>query len=264
VAEDNVVNQKVALRVLEKLGYRAEAVANGQEALEALETIPYDLVLMDVQMPEMDGFEATRVIRDPESRVLNQSTPIVAMTAHAMKGDRERCLEAGMDDYLTKPIDQEELLAAIERWVKKSKSDLGTVIDQGAEGPPSESAIDLDQIMGRLGGDRTFLKEIIGVFLTEGRQQLDLLRASVLNQDYETTLKVAHRLKGAAANLSAVGVQKAASALEVMAEDRHLQGVSANLTVLERELGRVSDYSKVFLGGEDWNETGEDSSVPVQ
>jgi len=115
VAEDNVVNQKVALRILEKLGYRADAVANGQEAVNALEKIPYDLVLMDVQMPEMDGFEATGVIRDPASRVRNHDIPVIAMTAHAMKGDRERCIEAGMDDYVSKPVTALALNKALEK-----------------------------------------------------------------------------------------------------------------------------------------------------
>ena len=100
LAEDNVTNQQVALGILKKLGLRADAVADGAEAIRALETIPYDLVLMDVQMPEMDGLEATRRIRDPESAVRNHDIPIIAMTAHAMQGDRERCLEAGMDDYV--------------------------------------------------------------------------------------------------------------------------------------------------------------------
>ena len=104
LAEDNITNQQVALGILKKLGLRADAVANGAEAVKALETIPYDLVLMDVQMPEMDGLEATQHIRDPQSAVRNHQIPIIAMTAHAMQGDRERCLEAGMNDYVTKPV----------------------------------------------------------------------------------------------------------------------------------------------------------------
>ena len=117
LAEDNIVNQKLALRLLEKFGYRAHAVANGQEAVRALEMADYDVVLMDVQMPEMDGIEATRTIRNRSSRVKNHDVPIIAMTAHAMRGDRERCLEAGMTDYTSKPIQPQTLMDAIENCV---------------------------------------------------------------------------------------------------------------------------------------------------
>ncbi len=122
IAEDNIVNQKLALRFLDKLGYRADAVANGKEAVKSLEMIPYDIVLMDVQMPEMDGLEATKIIRDPESNVINHNVPIIAMTAHAMKGDREICLEAGMNDYISKPIDTQKLNEVIEKWIDASAS----------------------------------------------------------------------------------------------------------------------------------------------
>jgi CheY-like chemotaxis protein len=118
VAEDNITNQLVAVGILKKLGMKSDVAANGIEALRALETIPYDLVLMDVQMPEMDGIEATRRIRDPQSRVLNHQVPIVAMTAHAMADDREKCLQAGMDDYLTKPVRVAALVAALEKWLQ--------------------------------------------------------------------------------------------------------------------------------------------------
>ena len=116
LAEDNPINQKVALAMVEKLGYHADAVANGLEALDALGSRPYDLVLMDIQMPEMDGLEATAQVRDPKSAVRGHDVPIVALTAAAMKGDREKCLAAGMNDYLTKPLRPEELGRMIERW----------------------------------------------------------------------------------------------------------------------------------------------------
>jgi two-component system sensor histidine kinase/response regulator len=104
------------------MGYRSDAVGNGKEAVEALEMVPYDVVLMDVQMPEMDGYEATRVIRNPQSKVRNHDVPIVAMTANAMKGDRERCLEAGMDDYLSKPIQPQKLMEVMKTFLSGETS----------------------------------------------------------------------------------------------------------------------------------------------
>jgi PAS domain S-box-containing protein len=123
LAEDNGINQRVALGILKRLGLRADAVANGAEAVKALETMPYDLVLMDVQMPEMDGIEATRHVRDPRSAVLNHHVPIVALTAHTMQGDREKCLAAGMDDYVSKPVIPAVLAEVLERWLPARDSE---------------------------------------------------------------------------------------------------------------------------------------------
>ena len=124
LAEDNITNQQVALGILKKLGLRADAVANGAEALKALETIPYDLVLMDVQMPVMDGLEAPgrSAIRNPQSAITQ--IPIIAMTAHAMQGDRERCLEAGMNDYVSKPVSPQALAEVLARWLPKKNDEL--------------------------------------------------------------------------------------------------------------------------------------------
>jgi CheY-like chemotaxis protein len=119
LAEDNITNQQVALGILEKLGLRADAVADGREAIEALRAIPYDLVLMDVQMPEMDGMEVTRQIRNSQASILNRNIPVIAMTAHAMAGDREECLKAGMNGYVSKPIDPFALVAELEKWIGK-------------------------------------------------------------------------------------------------------------------------------------------------
>jgi CheY-like chemotaxis protein/HPt (histidine-containing phosphotransfer) domain-containing protein len=122
LVEDNVTNQLVALKILEKIGHRADAVNNGKEALEAFGNAPFDLVLMDCQMPEMDGFEATRRMRSPDAPAAWRAIPVIAMTAHAMKGDRERCLAVGMDDYLSKPVDPIEMAVMIEKWLERSRN----------------------------------------------------------------------------------------------------------------------------------------------
>jgi len=121
LAEDNIVNQQVATAMLEKMGMRVEAAANGAEVVEALREIPFDLVLMDVQMPVMDGLEATKEIRSPDSRVLNHEITIIAMTAHALEGDKERCLKAGMNDYISKPVSLQNLAKILEKWLPKQK-----------------------------------------------------------------------------------------------------------------------------------------------
>ncbi len=117
VVDDNATNQAVARGMLAKLGVRTGIAGNGKEALETLELLPYDLVLMDCQMPVMDGYEATQKIRDPQSKVKDRGIPVIAMTANAMQGDRDRCIEAGMDDYITKPVDPSKLHRALRQWL---------------------------------------------------------------------------------------------------------------------------------------------------
>jgi CheY-like chemotaxis protein len=129
LAEDNITNQQVAVGLLKRLGLRADAVANGAEAITALEALAYDLVLMDVQMPEMDGLEATRQIRNPSSAVRNHEVPIIAMTANAMQSDREECLEAGMNDYVSKPVSPQALAEALDRWLPPEEPTLQDRVD---------------------------------------------------------------------------------------------------------------------------------------
>ena len=224
LAEDNSTNQKVALAILGKLGYRADTAANGVEALTSLESLPYDLVLMDCQMPEMDGYEATRQIRNPQSRVRNHAIPIIAMTAHAMKGDREQCLEAGMDDYVSKPISSAELKTAIERQV-------GRVL--GSAAPPEESTtpnatetgivvFNRASLLERMEGDAELLEVVLQTFMGDAPRQLDGIKEALEQQDAGELRRRAHALKGSAANLSAERMASVASLLEEAALGKNL------------------------------------------
>jgi signal transduction histidine kinase/CheY-like chemotaxis protein/HPt (histidine-containing phosphotransfer) domain-containing protein len=188
VVEDNPVNQQVACGWLRKLGYRADVAANGFEALEALERIPYAAVLMDCQMPEMDGFQATAELRRREGTASH--TPVVAMTANVMRGDRERCLEAGMDDYIPKPVRLEDLDAALRRWLR------------GAT-PEAEPAHVSPQLRARLQqlkrpGREGELTMLIGMFVEDTTSRLELLREAAARQDAALLREVAHALRGAA------------------------------------------------------------------
>ncbi len=255
VAEDNMINQKVALNILEKSGYRADAVANGQEAVRALGMIPYDLVLMDVQMPEMDGLEATRVIRDPASAVHDHGVPIIAMTAHAMKGDRERCLEAGMDDYASKPIEPNELLEKMEVLMNKGDEAMtenkkpdeqgGTPTKQ-EENPP----VDLNKALERAMGDSAFLETILQQFATTVPSQVEALVAALEQGDTESLRQEAHRLKGSAANLSAERIASTALKLEEMGRDGNLAAGKEALDELNYNVAQFQTY----LNEIDWSE----------
>jgi two-component system sensor histidine kinase/response regulator len=238
LVEDNPINQRVALRILERLGFRADTASNGIEAIKAIETTYYDLVFMDIQMPEMDGFGATAAIRQMEP-VLGRRIPIVAMTAHAMEGDREQCLEAGMDDYISKPLDRAELAKIIRR-----KLHLPALNE--ASSPPSPSqqagltgrAFDKEALLERLEGDEEFCREIIAMFLNDVPGQLQKLRRAVdENQISEIVLR-AHTLKGSAANVSAEDMRQAAQALEMVGRSGDLKQAGELYLALEKEFDR--------------------------
>ncbi|MFA7329487.1 MAG: PAS domain S-box protein [Candidatus Delongbacteria bacterium] len=243
LAEDNPTNQQVAQGILAKLGLRADAVATGEEVLRALADIPYDLVLMDVQMPQMDGLEATALIRAGQSGVRDPAVPIIAMTAHAMQGDRERCLEAGMNDYVTKPVDPRALAMALERWLPRGRGEGGPrpeaagapERDETAPGatPPDRLLWNRAALLERLLQDGELAAVIMTAFLGDIPQQLQALRGYVEEGDAAGAERQAHTIKGAAANVGAEGLQGAAHGLERAARDGDLATVRAGLAGLE-------------------------------
>ena len=240
LAEDNPVNRRVALKTLEKLGYHADAVENGAEAVEALTARRYDVVLMDVQMPEVDGLEATRMVRDAASAVLDHAVPIVALTAHARVEDRDQCLAAGMDDYLSKPIRPDELAAVLARWTLPDEEDevrLGkpvTTAAPGDEAPPP--AFDPKVLLGLLGGDREAVAEILAEFAADAPRQAAAVRDAVAGGDAELVRRCAHTLKGASANVGAGALREVARRLEQAAAAGDLTAAAALVASLQATL----------------------------
>jgi PAS domain S-box-containing protein len=217
LAEDNVVNQEVALTVLKQLGYRAEAVANGKEAIAALQSNHYDLVLMDIQMPEMDGLEATRAIRSGAAMVQNSKIPIVAVTANVMPGDREQFLGAGMDDYIGKPFSRQSLLMVLERWLngsaQKGPQPAGEALAVAA--PMSVSAIfDRKVLLARLDNDEEILARLMRMFMESGAADLAALKEQIEQDNAPAAGRTAHKLKGCAATLSCPTLQTTALVME--------------------------------------------------
>ncbi len=245
VAEDNVVNQDVALGILHKLGMRAEAVADGAEAVEVLKTVPYDLVLMDVQMPEMDGLEATRIIRDPQSPVLNHKVPIIAMTAHALQGDRRSCLQAGMNDYLAKPVSTQALAEALSTWLPAETPETKPDVSAGggsvcASGPQSP-VFDRQDLVSRLMGDETLADRIVTRFLESTPAQIESLRRSLDSGDAAAAERTAHAIKGAASNIGGERLRQVAFAIEQAARDGDLNAAISHLADLQKQFKALQE-----------------------
>ena len=231
LAEDNATNQIVALKTLDKMGYRADAVCDGAEAIRALQTSPYDLVLMDIQMPGMDGFEATKRIRDANTPGLNHAVPIIAMTAHAMKGDREKCLAAGMDGYVSKPISPAELAKAIEAQLLRvgppalaaNASEPKADAPRTKETQPDALLFDKTAALARVGGDESVLNEILDVYLEDALAQIAFLEQAAANGDAEAVRSRAHSLKGASGNVGAMAMQTLAAQIETAGRQGELE-----------------------------------------
>jgi signal transduction histidine kinase/CheY-like chemotaxis protein/HPt (histidine-containing phosphotransfer) domain-containing protein len=212
LAEDNVVNQRVAVGLLSKRGHRVTIANNGAEALAALDAAPFDLVLMDIQMPVMGGIEATAEIRRRE-RERGGRVRIVAMTAHAMAGDRQRCIEAGMDGYISKPISPAVFYAAVEQ---------GTTAREEGDVTPASVAVDRQGLLARVGGDEALLREVVELFLADCPLRLAAIQDALDRADAEALRAAAHALKGAAGNLSAMALVSAARTLERLGAEGRL------------------------------------------
>ena len=250
VAEDNLVNQKVALIQLQNLGYAADVVVNGREALEALTRFPYPIVLMDCQMPEMDGYEATANIRRDEEG-LSRRTVIIAMTAHALEGEREKCLDAGMDDYLSKPVKSDVLRLKLERWTKPvGRSGKGSHAGSEPALHARTSVIDQAQLASlraiQQPGEPDFVTELIDLFLHEAASDFQVLRDALLRVDALEIQRVAHRLKGSSANMGAT--QMAALSEELESKDP-AKDASELLAQLENEFELVREALKAERKG---------------
>jgi two-component system, sensor histidine kinase and response regulator len=236
LVEDNAVNQLVALRLLEKYGHTVGVAANGRKALEELEKESYDLILMDVQMPEMNGWEATKAIREKE-KLTGGHIPIVAMTAHAMKGDEERCLASGMDAYLTKPIRTQELLAVLD-GIGSQKAGPPVPLDTPSKKPTTD-AIDLEAVLERLDGDRSLFQELTQVFKDDCPRIVERMRRAIVVHDAKGLEGCAHTLKGSSANIGALAVSQAAGEIERLASTDSVESTSVQFRVLQEELERA-------------------------
>ncbi|MBM7865436.1 response regulator [Heliobacterium gestii] len=233
LAEDNPVNQKLVLLQLKKLGLHAHAVMNGREAVEAARNVHYSLILMDCQMPIMDGYEATQTIRSLESQS-GRRTPIIAMTAYAMQGDKEHCLQMGMDDYLSKPFVIQALRRVLERWLPDRPCD-SAAIDTGAiDAGVLDSLRELQEE-----GEPDIVAEVVEIFLRDTPPKIAALREAVQLQDARLLTNLTHSLKSSSAGIGANALSACSKELEAMGRQGCLDAAPAKVEQVSREFERA-------------------------
>jgi hypothetical protein len=248
LAEDNVVNQKVLLMQLGSLGYKVDVAANGQEALHLLSNTPYDLILMDCQMPVKDGYQATEEIKNsPASAFLRGRHPIiVAITANAMQDDRQKCLDAGMDDYLSKPVPKEQLSAVLKRWTQTIFNSRKTMqLEQENNIANNDlDLIDLDwEHLHQLSENNTeFELELLQMFVEDAAVHLEAMGLAIANLDFAQLERESHQVKGSSANVGAKTMQASAAKLEQMALQKQLVGAGDLLSQLEADRDRIQAF----------------------
>jgi signal transduction histidine kinase/DNA-binding response OmpR family regulator len=252
LAEDNLTNREVALRLLLNMGLHADAVGDGAEALQALATTAYDLVLMDVRMPVMDGFEATRQIRSLQSAALDHNVPVIAMTANAMQGDRERCLAAGMNDFVSKPVSKKALQSALAKWLRRNNpSSVAAAFIQlvasGTMGPASKTeereptVFDREAMLERMEGNEKLLGVIVETFLDDIPLQIQILKDLLAAGDARGSGRQAHTIKGAAASVSGEQLRAVAAKMEAAADAGEMDSFAALVEELEMQFQRLKE-----------------------
>jgi CheY-like chemotaxis protein len=244
LADDTPANQKVIGSILRKRGHSVTIASNGREALEHVANAAFGAIIMDLQMPVMDGYQTTAAIRELE-RHSGRHTPIVALTAHSTERDRDACLKAGMDAYLPKPIDVGHLTAVVEAAATRCSSSQLEKIQQRIQqrGPHGANlslhVIDVDATMKRLGGDEELFREFIEVFMEDAPRLLEMLSTAIPRQKWDVAVRAAHSLRGLAANFSATSVLELASALEQAAQNGEFAEASAAMEELEAAVSDV-------------------------
>ncbi len=237
LVEDNEINQKVATAILSKMNIRPDIASNGAEAIRILESKIYDLILMDIQMPVMDGLAATRIIRDKNSKVINHDVKIIAMTAHALKGDREKCLASGMDDYVSKPVKPKDLSDAISRQFS-GRTDIEPPElknENHEEKTPNSSIFDVNSLMERISGDKEFFEELVKLFIEDTPKHFAAMRNAYEKKDVEEIQNIAHTIKGSSGNFGASSMQKAALLLEQTAKTGDFDKMCHLIDAIETE-----------------------------
>ena len=254
LVEDNEINQEVACEILKDAGIAVETANNGIEALEALKNSSYKAVLMDMQMPEMDGYEATRIIRENPAY---DKLPVIAMTAHAMKGDREKCLEAGMNDYITKPVDPDQLIETLGMWmakdekapvvevVKKKPEPIKPEVDKQEDTMPERlPGIDIKTGLRRLRGNKKLFLKLYMEFTRDYADTAAVLRKALANKEFEDARRLSHTLKGLASNLSANELYNAAAVLESSIRENKFEELDIKLDNIETTMRQIVESVK--------------------
>ncbi len=225
VAEDNPVNQEAIKRILERRGYVVTLASDGREVVSKALGEPFDVIFMDVQMPEMDGYQATAEIR---RTIAPATTPIVAMTAHAMAGDREKCIAAGMDSYISKPIQRQELFDLLDRLLE------GKVAARPAGGPAPAQVLDVAALMDNLGGDKDLLGDLLAVFARNRAGHLESIRRAITRREAPALEKSAHKLAGTLGTFFATAAFACAKQLELLGKESRLDQAPDQYFELER------------------------------